>query len=55
MTTRPQRLLSPQTPENFAATIYQALGIPRRAEWHDAAGRPYPVYEADPIPGLMGS
>jgi hypothetical protein len=42
-----------QTPENFAATIYQALGIPRTAEWHDATGRPYPVYLADPIHGLM--
>jgi hypothetical protein len=44
----------PQTPEHFAATIYHALGIPRRAEWHDATGRPYPVYQADPIQGLMG-
>ncbi len=43
----------PQTPENFAATIYNALGIPRNAEWHDATGRPYPVYQADPIQGLM--
>ena len=31
---------NPQTPENMAATIYQALGIPRRAAWHDRpAGR----------------
>jgi hypothetical protein len=44
----------PQTPEHFAATIYHALGIPRHAEWHDASGRPYPVYLADPIQGLMG-
>jgi hypothetical protein len=43
----------PQTPENFAATIYDALGIPRDANWHDAAGRPYHVYQADPIEGLM--
>lgn len=42
----------PQTPENFAATIYQALGIPRDADWHDAANRPYHVYQADPIRGL---
>src|SRR2546430_13225203 len=27
-----------QTPENFAATIYHALGIPADAEWHDATG-----------------
>lgn len=44
----------PQTPENFAATIYQALGVPRDAVWHDAARRPYPVYHADPIRGLVG-
>lgn len=44
---------APQTPENFAATIYEALGIPREANWHDATGRPYHVYQADPIDGLM--
>jgi len=43
----------PQTPENFAATIYQALGIPRHATWQDLQGRPYHVYQADPIPGLV--
>jgi len=42
----------PQTPENFAATIYDALGIPRTAEWHDTTGRPYAVYLAEPIRGL---
>ena len=44
----------PQTPENFAATIYDALGIPHNAEWHDATGRPYGVYMAEPIRGLRG-
>ncbi len=44
----------PQTPENFAATIYQALGIPRSANWYDATGRPYHVYQANPIGGLVG-
>jgi uncharacterized protein (DUF1501 family) len=44
----------PQTPENFAATIYDALAIPRTAEWHDATGRPYAVYLAEPIRGLRG-
>jgi hypothetical protein len=43
-----------QTPENFAATIYDALAIPRHAEWRDTTGRPYPVYMAEPIPGLRG-
>ena len=42
----------PQTPENMAATIYHALGIPPSAEWHDALGRPFAVYHGDPIAGL---
>ena len=42
----------PQKPENFAATIYDALGIPRNAQWHDLAKRPFPVYHGDPIKGL---
>jgi hypothetical protein len=41
-----------QTPENFAATIYDALGIPPSAEWHDTTERPYAVYMGDPIRGL---
>ncbi|MBC7817561.1 MAG: DUF1501 domain-containing protein [Planctomycetaceae bacterium] len=43
----------PQKPENFAATIYHALGIPVEAAWHDATGRPYPIYEAQPIERLF--
>ena len=42
----------PQTPENLAATIYHALGIPRDAQWFDATGRPYHIYQADPIKDL---
>jgi hypothetical protein len=42
----------PQTPENFAATIYDTLGIPRSAHWHDLTDRPYPVYHAAPMRGL---
>ncbi|MCA9076521.1 MAG: DUF1501 domain-containing protein [Planctomycetaceae bacterium] len=41
-----------QTPENFAATIYQALGIPRNAVWHDAVNRPHAIYYGNPIDGL---
>ena len=48
----PRAWHSPQKPENFAATIYDALGIPRGTHWKDLAGRPYPVYHADPIGGL---
>ena len=43
----------PLTPQNLAATVYNTLGIPRDAYWHDVVGRRYDVYEADPIPGLM--
>ena len=43
---------SPQTPENFAATIYDTLDIPRDAHWNDPTDRPYPVYHARPISGL---
>lgn len=42
----------PQSPENFAATIYDALGIPRDANWYDMTNRPYHIYQADPIRGL---
>ena len=44
---------SKQTPENLAATIYDALGIDPHAVWKDGAGRPYHAYHADPIPGLV--
>lgn len=43
----------PQFPENMAATIYHALGIPDTATWHDELGRPHPIYHGAPIPGLM--
>jgi len=45
--------LAPQTPENFAATIYEALGVPRETAWHDNSNRPHFVYHGEPIPGLM--
>jgi hypothetical protein len=44
---------SPQKPENMAATIYHALGIPETAAWHDTVGRPYDVYHGKPIAGLV--
>jgi hypothetical protein len=43
----------PQTPENMAATIYQALGIPSSAMWHDALERPHHIYHGEPVPGLL--
>ena len=44
--------LDPQTPENLGATIYQALGIPKTALWHDALDRPHHIYYGEPIQGL---
>jgi hypothetical protein len=43
----------PQRPENMAATIYEALGLPREITWTDLSGRPHFLYEAEPIKGLM--
>ncbi|MFM7056425.1 MAG: DUF1501 domain-containing protein [Planctomycetota bacterium] len=43
----------PQTPENMAATIYQALGLPRSIAWKDTFERPHHVYHGEPIAGLM--
>ncbi len=40
----------PQTPENFAATIYRALGLPKTCAWHDAENRPHHLYRAEPMP-----
>ena len=42
-----------QTPENFAATIYHALGIPQKHHWHDPVDRPHPVYHGAPIHSLF--
>ena len=41
-----------QTPENMAATIYQALGLPQTITWKDLLNRPHQVYHGDPIAGL---
>jgi hypothetical protein len=42
----------PVKPENFAATIYSALGIPATAAWHDVQDRPHQIYSGEPIGGL---
>jgi hypothetical protein len=44
---------NPQTPENMAATIYRALGIPDTATWQDELDRPHQIYQGSPIPGLI--
>lgn len=43
----------PKTPEDLAATIYQALGIPREATWHDLSGRPHLIYHGQPMTELF--
>lgn len=43
----------PVRPEEMAATIYQALGLPKSASWYDLLDRPIPVYHGEPIPGLI--
>ncbi|MDA1052887.1 MAG: DUF1501 domain-containing protein [Planctomycetota bacterium] len=41
-----------QQPENLAATIYHALGIPHTAVWKDELDRPHHIYHGEPIRGL---
>ncbi len=43
---------APQKPENMAATIYDALGIPPTAAWYDESDRPHHIYHSHPIKGL---
>jgi hypothetical protein len=43
---------SPQRPENLAATIFDALGIPATAVWRDALDRPHAIYHGQPITAL---
>lgn len=43
----------PQKPENMAASIYSALGIPQTATWKDEVDRPHNIYFGDPIAGLI--
>ncbi|MDB6076111.1 MAG: hypothetical protein JWO89_3751, partial [Verrucomicrobiaceae bacterium] len=42
-----------QKPENLAATIFEALGLPREITWEDLSSRPHFLYEAEPIKGLV--
>ena len=43
----------PQKPENMAATIYTALGLPDTAAWYDDLNRPTHIFDAAPIAGLL--
>ena len=42
----------PKTPEDVAATIFDALGIPQDSTYHDIGGRPHPVYLGNPVAEL---
>ena len=44
---------NPQRPEQLAATIYHALGIPATAAWKDELDRPHHIYQGEPIAGLL--
>ena len=44
----------PKRPEDLAATIYDALGLPRSLTWQDLSGRPRFVYHGEVIEGLFG-
>ncbi|MDP7276008.1 MAG: DUF1501 domain-containing protein [Planctomycetaceae bacterium] len=41
-------------PENFSATIYDALGIPRDDHWTDLDRRVHEIYRGQPISALYG-
>ena len=43
----------PHTPEEMAATIYHALGIPKTAAWLDESDRPHHIYHGNPIAELL--
>lgn len=43
----------PQKPEDLAATIYDALGLPPSIRWHDPGQRPHFLYHGKPIAGLF--
>jgi hypothetical protein len=43
----------PYTPSDLAATIFHLLGVGPDREFHDAAGRPYRIYQGQPIRTLL--
>lgn len=44
---------SPKSPDDMAATIYSALGVPATAAWHDDRNRPHQIYHGRPISELF--
>ncbi len=45
---------NPVSPEDFLATIYQALGLPPESEVRDRNSRPYHISEGKPVTELFG-
>ena len=43
----------PVSPDNLAATVFDALGVPLDADMIDAQGRPMPVCRGKPVRGLF--
>jgi uncharacterized protein (DUF1501 family) len=43
----------PVTPQDYAATMMHALGVPHEAVLNDAAGRPHQIYGGKPIAALF--
>ena len=43
----------PVTPEQFAATIYNSLGLPPTLAWYDSQDRPHAVYHGEAIQELL--
>ncbi len=41
-------------PEDFAATIFNGLGLPADSHWTDVGGRPMPLYHGQPMRELFG-
>jgi uncharacterized protein (DUF1501 family) len=45
---------SPVQPDDLAATVFEALGVPLDAEMTDPQGRPMPLCRGKPVRGLFG-
>ena len=44
---------SPVSPEDFVATVYQAMGLPPTTHIHDASGRPHHLSTGEPVMELF--
>jgi hypothetical protein len=44
---------SPVSPDDLAATVFDSLGISLDQQIYDAQGRPQPLCQGKPVPGLF--